>query len=383
MTNEERVLNQFLRKDVDYLPSQITFSERSRDKQIAEQIGIDVKDLDNYLQNHIAFTYSKDDLPLFFHNDDETMKWLEPAGHCKMDWEGDICYDNWGTGILRHQDGFFTDFGPMEWDDEKKKKAAPFLPDRLQGIMEMPLEKACEFYTAPDALAEGNYEWYYRDKKELSGDFMVIPSGYFGIYERAYSLLGWEQFMTEIAVNPKMIYGLLEKITDYRIKTAQVKADVGFKIVHHGDDLGTQCSGFFSDSMFKDLILPHYKRLFAEYKKHGQFIIMHSCGHIREYLGDLIDAGLDGYEVVQPCNDLRKVKNEFGKDLVFWGGIDTQTLPRMNPQQVKEMATEAITILGKGGGYIIAPSQELMADVPVENIVAIVETINDLRDKVM
>ena len=70
MTNEERVLNQFLRKDVDYLPSQITFSERSRDKQIAAGLGIEAKDLDAYLQNHIAFTFSKDDLPLFFHNDD-------------------------------------------------------------------------------------------------------------------------------------------------------------------------------------------------------------------------------------------------------------------------------------------------------------------------
>lgn len=383
MTNEERVLNQFLRKDVDYLPSQITFSERSRDKQIAEQIGIEVQDLDAYLQNHIAFTFSRDDLPLFFHNDDATMKWLEPAGHCKMDWEGDICYDNWGTGILRHQDGFFTDFGPMDWDEDKKKKATPFLPNRLKGITEMPLEKAAEFYTAPDPNVKGNFEMYYKDKEELSGDFMVIPSGYFGIYERAYSLFGWEQFMTEAAGNPKMIYSILEKITDYRIAIAKVKADVGFKIVHHGDDLGTQCSGFFSPKMFEEMILPHYKRLFAEYKKYGQYIVLHSCGHMIQYLPELIDAGLDGWEPVQPCNDLKTLKREFGKDLVFWGGIDTQSLPRMTPDEVRKMATEAITILGKGGGHIIAPSQELMADVPVENIVAIVETIKELRDKVM
>lgn len=383
MTNEERVLNQFLRKDVDYLPSQITFSDRSRDKQIAEGLGIDAVDLDAYLQNHIAFTFNKDDIPLFFHNDDETMKWLEPAGHCKMDWENDICYDNWGTGIIRHQDGFFTDFGPMDWDDEKKKKAAPFLPERLQGITEMSLEKACEFYTAPDPMVEGNFEWYYRDKKELSGDFMVIPSGYFGIYERAYSLLGWEQYMTEVAGNPKMIYGLMEKITDYRIKTAKAKEDAGFKIAHIGDDLGTQCRGFFSPKMFKEVVLPHYKRLFAEHKKYGHFILMHSCGHVMDYLPELIDIGLDGWEPVQPCNDLKTIKREYGKDLVFWGGIDTQSLPLMKPDQVKEMATEAIKILGKGGGYVIAPSQELMADVPIENIIAIVETIKELRDKVM
>lgn len=383
MTNEERVLNQFLRKDVDYLPSQITFSERSRDKQIAQALGIDAKDLDAYLQNHIAFTFSKDDTPLFFHNDDEVMKEMEALGYCKMDWDGDICYDNWGTGILRHEDGFFTDSGPMDWDEEKKKKARDFLPDRLKGITEMPLEEAAAFYTAPDPKAKDNFSMYYDDYKNLSGDFMVIPSGYFGIYERAYSLFGWEQFMTEAAGNPAMIRDILEKITDYRIAIAGVKADVGFKIVHHGDDLGTQCSGFFSPKMFHDLILPLYKRLFAEYKKHGQFIVLHSCGHIMQYLPELIDAGLDGWEPVQPCNDLRMLKREYGNDLVFWGGIDTQSLPHMKPDAVKEMTTEAMTILGKGGGHIIAPSQELMNDVPLENIIAIVETIRDLRDKVM
>jgi uroporphyrinogen decarboxylase len=247
----------------------------------------------------------------------------------------------------------------------------------------MPLEKAVEFYTAPNPLADGNFEWYYRDKAALSGGFMVIPSGYFGIYERAYSLLGWEQFMTEIAGNPKMIQSLLRKITEYRVATVKVKEDAGFKIVHIGDDLGTQCNGFFSEKMFMEAILPEYKRLFAEHKKYGHYIIMHSCGHMVDYLPHLIDAGLDGWEPVQPCNDLKFLKREYGKHLVFWGGIDTQTLPLLKPAQVKEMATEAITTLGKGGGYIIAPSQELMADVPLENIIAIVETIRDLRDKVI
>ena len=350
MTNEERVLNQFLRKEVDHLPSQITFSERSRDKQIAKGLGIKTEEMDAYLQNHIAFTYSKVDMPLFFHNNDEKMKSLESEGYCKMDWEGGICYDNWGVGILRHKcDGFFCYSGPMDWDEEKRRKAKKYLPDRLTGITEMPLEEAIDYYTTPDPMDKENFTNYYKDKEELSGDFMVIPSGYNGIYERANLLLNWEHFMTEIASNPNIIRKLLKKITDYRIACVKVKADCGFRIVHIGDDLGTQVSGFFSQKMFKEIFLPEYKRFFAECKKYGQYIVMHSCGYIIDYLPDLIDAGLDGLEPVQPCNDLKLLKNEFGKVLVFWGGIDTQSLPLMTPEQVREMATETIKILGKGG----------------------------------
>ncbi|MEG1860004.1 MAG: uroporphyrinogen decarboxylase family protein, partial [Christensenellaceae bacterium] len=127
--------------------------------------------------------------------------------------------------------------------------------------------------------------------------------------------------------------------------------------------------------------LPHYKRLFSEYKKNGQYIIMHSCGAMIDYLPQLIDIGLDGWEPVQPCNDLKYLKREYGKDLVFWGGIDTQTLPTKTPEEVKTMAREAITILGKGGGHIIAPAQEIMNDVPLENVVALLETIVEMREK--
>jgi uroporphyrinogen decarboxylase len=77
------------------------------------------------------------------------------------------------------------------------------------------------------------------------------------------------------------------------------------------------------------------------------------------------------------------LKREYGKDLVFMGGIDTQNLPFIKPDEVRAMTKETMEILGKGGGYIIAPSQELMSDVPLENIVALVQTVREYRDKVM
>ncbi|MDR0519628.1 MAG: hypothetical protein LBG82_06220 [Clostridiales Family XIII bacterium] len=383
LTKKERVIRQFTREAVDYLPSQITFSNRTRDKEISQALGLDdASQLDEYLENHIQFTFVKDDLPLFFRNDLEMMDACEAEGFVKVDREGNTVFDRFGMGTMIGEDGFFTNYGVLAGDAAKNERAAKFLPEHLKKLWGLPIEEAAEAYEVPDPFTDGNLEWYERDKDGVPGDLCVIPSGYFGIYERAYALFGFEQFMTEIAGNPSTVNAVMEKITDYRVKLAKVKAEMGYKIVHHGDDLATQCGGFFSHKMFTEVLLPHYKRLFAEYKKHGQYIMMHSCGHMMDYLPQLIDAGLDAWEPVQPCNDLATVKREYGKDLVFMGGIDTQALPFMKPDDVRQMTRETIEILGKGGGYIIAPSQELMGDVPLENVVAILETAVEMRDKV-
>jgi len=82
--------------------------------------------------------------------------------------------------------------------------------------------------------------------------------------------------------------------------------------------------------------------------------------------------------------DLAYLKKEFGKDLVFWGGIETQdVLPFGTPEQVRELARDTIRVLGKGGRHIIAPSQEVMNDVPIANVKALVETIVEERQTVL
>ncbi len=382
MTKEERVLALFERKNVDYLPSQISFSDRTRDEEISRALGLEkAEDLDTYLENHIAFTYAYDDVPLFWRNDNEMMLQMEKEGYVYIDHENNTVYDRWGLGIVVGEDGFFSNYGLLAGDEALNRRARKVLPEHLTKYMDMPFEEAILSYEAPDPLDPQNLAWFERDKDGVAGDLCVIPSGYFAIYERSYGLMGWERFMTEIAGNPKLCESLMDQVTNYRIKLAKVKADMGFKFAHHGDDLGMQFSGFFSPDMFKNLLMPYYKKLFAEYKKYGQYIIMHSCGCMADYLPELIDAGLDCWEPVQPCNDLNMMKREYGNDIIFWGGIDTQTLPSKTPEEVKQMAREAITILGKGGGHIIAPAQEIMNDVPLENVVALLETIVEMREK--
>ena len=383
MTKEERVLRVINGQDVDYLPSQITFSDRTRDAEITAALGIGPDELDDYLKNHIHITLSAHDKPLFYRNDRGAITELEANDFCCADWDNNVVYDSWGMGITVGSDGFFSCFHPLS------KTATPEVaehmpPDVNRETLFQDVDEAVANYDTPDMNRPGLFDEMKKDVDELSGDFLVMASGYCGTFERSYALMSFQQLMMNMVANPRAVHDLMDKVTEYRIEFAKKVVELGFKVAHHGDDLGTQSSVLFSGDMFHEFLLPRLKLAWQPYNDAGIPIIMHSCGNITKFIPDLIDIGLRVLEPVQPCMDLEYIKREFGKDLVFWGGIETQNLlPFGTPQQVKEMARETIRTLGKGGGHIIGPSQEIMNDVPIENIKALVETIVEERQTVL
>jgi len=381
LTREERVLRVIQRKEVDYLPSQIVFADRSRLEELVESLGLESESqLDDYLDNHLYETYLLQDKPLHFRDIKNEMVRLHEMDFANPDWENNIVYDNWGIGIKVGVESIYFEFHPLQ--GKAKKEHLKFMPENVpyDVLFAKNIETAVKKWNPPDINKKNNFDKWESDIKEYSGEYLVWPIGYIGTYERAYSLMGWEEFMLNIAARPGVIETLLDKIADYRVEFAKRVVKTGFKIAHHGDDLGTQTSAFFSLDTFRNIIKPRLKREWDIYVNAGIPIILHSCGNITKLLPDLIEIGLKILEPVQPCMDLNYLKKEFGKDLIFFGGcIDTQKLPFMSPDEVRQAARDNIRILGKGGGLIIMPSQELMNDVPIENIKALVETIKEER----
>ena len=117
--------------------------------------------------------------------------------------------------------------------------------------------------------------------------------------------------------------------------------------------------------------------MFEKVKGSGKVVALHSCGNIGMILGDLIDIGLDIYQTVQPeVYDLGMIKTQYGKNLSFWGGISTQRLlPFAKPEELKSAVLEIIRVMSDNGGYIASPTHRVPADVPPENIVALVEVL--------
>lgn len=396
MTREERILKVIKRddKNIDYLPSQIEFTDRTKLIEISEEMGFsNVEDFQDYLQNHMKLTLSLDDAPLFFRNDIKVMRDLEKMGYAGIDLDKKIVYDRWGVGIEMFSNGFYAIYHPLEGSFRKQssrhvpsnEEALKFIPEDFdRSIFSETDKNVISKFKAPDPDKEGNISWMSRDLKNYSGKFLVFTSGYEGIYERASRLLGFEKIMTMMYTDPVLLGELLDKITDYKIAMAKKAIELGFKVGHIGDDLGTQVAPIFSLEMFRKILKPRMDRLWKVWRDANIPILFHSCGEITEFIPDLIEMGLSVLEPIQPCMDLKYLKKEFGKNITFWGGIDTQfILPSGTPEDVKKMAKETIRILGKNGGYIIAPSQHIMEDVPLYNIRALVETIVAERENVL
>jgi len=371
------------RQSVDYLPSQITFANRTRNEEIAEKLGLTGEAaLEDYLENHLELVFAKYDLPLFLRNDLDLMRQLQSEGIVGLDEKNSIVYDIWGMGIKIGEEGFYYCYSPFKGDKEANRCAEPFLPDHFdKKLLSMEPLRAVEAFEPPDPMQYGNVERVVCEAKryEQQGIY-AAPSGYFGIWERTNGMLGFEENMTYMAEDPRITEAMFEKVTDYKIKLAYEYLKLDLPIYHHGDDLGFQTSTFFSPDMFKRLLLPHLKKLFAIYKSEGRKVAYHSCGNITKNIPLLIEAGIDILEPVQPCMDIASLKREFGRDLIFWGGIDTQyVLPYGSEQEVREHTRRTIRTLGEGGGHIIGPSQEIMGDVPIRNIVAMLEEIKQER----
>lgn len=153
-------------------------------------------------------------------------------------------------------------------------------------------------------------------------------------------------------------------------------------IVLFGDDLGGQQGPLISPEAYRELYKPYHKKLWGRAKEMADVKVqLHCCGGIYELMEDLIDAGLDAVNPVQiSCRgmDPARLKKEFGGRITFWGGgCDTQRiLPMATPEDVRKNVYELTGILSPGGGYIFQQVHNILANVPPENIVAMLNTVN-------
>lgn len=152
-----------------------------------------------------------------------------------------------------------------------------------------------------------------------------------------------------------------------------------------GTDFGTQTSAFCSVRTFENLYQPYYQQVNGWIHAHtGWKTFKHSCGAIFKFIPSLIAAGFDILNPVQ-CSatgmDPEKLKDEFGKQIVFWGGgVDTQkVLPFGTPAEVREQVLRRCEIFAPGGGFVFNTIHNVQAGTPVENLVAMLDAVHEFN----
>lgn len=196
-----------------------------------------------------------------------------------------------------------------------------------------------------------------------------------------------DNFLYELAAEPKRMHAFLDKVVEIHLENLEkFMASVGpyIDVVQFGDDLGMQTGPQISPRMYCEFFKPRHKILWNRAKelRPGIKVMLHSCGGIYSLMPHLIEAGLDAMNPVQTtCKDMEpdRLKREFGKDMIFWGGgCDTRdVLPNGTPEQVKRDVRERVQILAPGGGFIFQQIHNVMADVPPENVVAMFEAVRE------
>ncbi len=198
------------------------------------------------------------------------------------------------------------------------------------------------------------------------------------IFETAWSLTGFDNFLVYLATQPQLACYIMDRILEVHLENlARVMEIAGNKIdmVYTYDDIAYQNSLIISKDMWKKTLGKRQKILFDKVKSYGKLLMYHSCGAIRPIIDDLVDMGVDVLSPVQPKAagmDIEELKRLFGSRISFHGGIDIQEiLPKGTPELVKEEVSRVKEVLGKDGGYIISPAHHIQADTPLENIFAL------------
>ncbi len=201
------------------------------------------------------------------------------------------------------------------------------------------------------------------------------------IYEVAWQIRGYEQFLMDMILNPEICEFILDKICERNVKVAQAAARAGVDWLTIGDDVANERTLMFSIEHWRRFLKPRWAKVIKAAKdiKPDIQVDYHSDGNIMDIIPELIEIGVTILNPIQPeCMDPIEVKRKYGKHLVLKGTVGTQsTMPFGTPDEVKKVVRERKRTLGYDGALILEPTHVLEPDVPIENVIAFVEACKD------
>jgi len=243
----------------------------------------------------------------------------------------------------------------------------------------------------PDALrnftAEVQALAHAAERLHVQTDFAIVANYNTVPVIDLWDSVGIEDFYADVALCPDEIRYAGEKLLEARLPFIETyygllgpHIDVAYCV---GDDMASQRASSFSVATYRKLFKPLHERIIRTVRERtGAKILFHICGSAFEFIAELVDMGVDALNPVQTTAanmEPERLKREFGRDIAFWGAIDTQdVLPFGTRQQVADEVRRKLEVLGRGGGYVFAPCHNIQVGTPAANVVAMYETAWEL-----
>ena len=259
----------------------------------------------------------------------------ETPFHCIIDpvaiWDilfiqGENVVDNWGV-VHRFLPGI--DPGII-----------PLVTEENQVIKDM--TKWRDYVKFPEIPSDLDWESSRKQAEEVDRtEKLVMAATFRGLFERLHCLTTFENALVYMYTEPDACYEFFGAYTDWKLQVAELICDyIKPDVIHSHDDWGSKDAPFFSPDKFKELLAPHYERLYAYYKKRGVLVQHHSDCFIQGFEKHLVDVGADMWQGALPENDiLQMVENTDGK-LLMLGGLDQGTIDKLQ-SEISEEAVRA------------------------------------------
>jgi uroporphyrinogen decarboxylase len=240
--------------------------------------------------------------------------------------------------------------------------------------------KEVEHYLWPDGN-RFNFDEIERSLQNWSGEYALRGPYWVSapLFSTTCNLFGMEEALCKMLLEPAVFEACVEQV--FRFSTTYLERFVAsmsqkLDILYLADDFASQRGLMIKPVLWRKFLKPRYEKLFAIGKRLGLPVWFHSCGDITAVLPDLIEIGMDVWETVElhtlPMTP-GELKRQYGREITFFGGVNTQRLPFITPDEAAEEVRGCIDALGKGGGYICGPDHHIKPDVPAANAAALFE----------
>lgn len=233
-------------------------------------------------------------------------------------------------------------------------------------------------------------EWFdfspLAEECELFRDKIIIGGLWSGIHGDSYRMMGYEDFLLNIAMNKNLVQTLVNRMTDFYIEmntryfeAVKDKMDIFFM----GNDFGTQSGLLISKEDWYEIYYENYKKLITLAHEYNFKVMIHSCGAIEPLLPYFVELGVD---IIDPVQITAKgmepelLAKNYGKNMAFHGAVDTQSiLPYGSPDDIESHVLKLVSQLNTNRNYILAPSNNFMPGTPPKNIETVYTTVKNLR----
>ena len=232
-------------------------------------------------------------------------------------------------------------------------------------------------YPFPIFVADNAEEQRAQVQRIHDDGYAAVGNLQCSIWETAWYLRGMEDLMVDMVSECPIASFILDAVTEQGIIQGEAYARAGADIVYLGDDIGMQRTPLMSVGLYRKWLKPRLAEMIGCMKavKPDIIIIYHSCGYVLPFIDDLIEAGIDVLNPMQPESmDVIAVMDRYGDRLSFHGAVGTQTImPFGSPEDVRRTVHTFLDAAGLKGGLFPAPTHVLEPEVPWENVMAYVE----------